>query len=62
LERAASFLWFATIEGIEGKERLAELTPESCLIAAEAVERVVGQLGVARTLIWLEGIELFRLA
>ena len=44
-ELAPSFLWFAAIQSIEGKERLADLAPQGCFIAAEAVERAIGQIG-----------------
>jgi len=37
-------LWFPAIQGIEGKERLADLAPQSCFIAAETIEREVGQI------------------
>jgi hypothetical protein len=37
-------LWLAAIQGIERKERLAKLTPQSCFIAAETIEREVGQI------------------
>ena len=43
-EVAPSFLWFAAVQGIEGEERLADLAPEGCFIAAEAVERAMGRL------------------
>jgi hypothetical protein len=44
-EAASSFLWFATIQGIEGKQDLANLAPKGCFIAAQAIEREVGQIG-----------------
>jgi hypothetical protein len=44
-EVASSFLWFAAIQGIEGKQDLANLTPKGCFIAAEAVEGEVGEIG-----------------
>ena len=44
-ETSPSFLWFAAIQGIERKERLADLAPQGCFIAAEAVECVIGQIG-----------------
>jgi hypothetical protein len=43
-ETSLSFLWFAAIQGIEGKERLADLAPQGCFIAAETIEREVGQI------------------
>jgi hypothetical protein len=42
---ACSFLWFAAIQGIERKQDLAGLAPKGCLIAAQAIEREVGQIG-----------------
>ena len=42
---APSFLWFAAVQGVEGKQDLASLAPKDCLIAAEALEREVGQIG-----------------
>jgi hypothetical protein len=36
-------LWFAAI--IKRKQDLADLAPKGCFISAEAVERVVGQVG-----------------
>jgi hypothetical protein len=41
-EEGSSFLWFASIQGIEGKQDLADLAPKGCFIAAEAIEREVG--------------------
>jgi hypothetical protein len=38
-------LWFAAIQGIKRKQDLADLAPKDCFISAEAVERVVGQIG-----------------
>ena len=32
-KRRPSFLWFAAIQGVECKERLAHLTPQGCFIA-----------------------------
>ena len=42
---APSFLWFTAIQSIEGEERLADLSPQGCFVAAEAVESVIGQIG-----------------
>ncbi len=42
---APSFLWFAAIQSIERKKDSADLAREGCFIAAEAVERVIGQIG-----------------
>lgn len=39
-EVAPSFLWFTAIQSIEGEERLADLSPQGCFVAAEAVARV----------------------
>jgi hypothetical protein len=33
------------IQCIESKQDLADLAPKGCFISAEAVERVVGQIG-----------------
>ena len=44
-ETAPSVLWFAAIQGIKRKQDLAVLAPKGCFISAEAVERVVGQIG-----------------
>ena len=40
-----SVLWFAAIQGIEGKQDPAGLAPKGCFISAKPVERVVGQIG-----------------
>jgi len=45
LPTAPSFLWFTAIQSIEGEERLADLSPQGCFVAAEAVERAIGQIG-----------------
>ena len=42
---APSIPWFAAIQDIKSKKDLAGLAPEGCFISAEAVERVVGQIG-----------------
>jgi hypothetical protein len=42
---ARSFLWLAAIQGIERKQDLTGLAPKRCLIAAQAIERAVGQIG-----------------
>ena len=44
-ETAPSIPWFAAIQGIKSKKDLAGLAPKGCFISAEAVERVVGQIG-----------------
>ena len=44
-ETAPSIPWFAAIQGIKRKQDLAGLAPKGCFISAEAVERVVGQIG-----------------
>ncbi len=44
-ETACSFLRFATIQGIESKQDPTGLAPQGCFIAAEAIEREVGQIG-----------------
>jgi hypothetical protein len=43
-EEGSSFLWFASIQGIEGKQDPADLAPKGCFIAAEAIEREVGKI------------------
>ena len=48
VDTAPSFLRFAAIQGIERKQDLAGLAPEGCFISAEAVKRVVGQIGQAQ--------------
>ena len=45
METALSVLWFAAIQRIERKQDLPDLAPKDCFISAEAVERVVGQIG-----------------
>jgi hypothetical protein len=44
-EIAPSVLWSAAIQGIKRNQDLADLAPKDCFVAAEAVERVVGQIG-----------------
>jgi hypothetical protein len=44
-EEGSSFLWFASIQGIEGKQDPADLAPKGCFIAAEAIECEIGQIG-----------------
>jgi hypothetical protein len=41
-------LWFAAIQGIKRKQDLTGLAPKGCLIAAQAIEREVGQIGKAQ--------------
>ena len=38
-------MWFAAVQGIESKQDLADLAPKRCFVAAEAIEREVGQIG-----------------
>jgi hypothetical protein len=45
IEAPCSFLWFAAIQGIKRKQDLTGLTPKGCLIAAQAIQREVGQVG-----------------
>ena len=45
LEAAPSLLWFASTQGIERKHDPTDLAPQGCFIAAEAIEREVGQIG-----------------
>ena len=45
---ARSLLRFAAIKGFERVEDLASLAPKGCFIAAKAVERGVGQIGLTR--------------
>jgi hypothetical protein len=40
-----SILRFVAIQGIKRKEDLADLAPKGCFISAEAIERVIGQIG-----------------
>jgi hypothetical protein len=42
---ACSFLWFAPIQGIKCNQDLTGLAPKGCLIAAQAIEREVGEIG-----------------
>src|SRR4029077_5620028 len=44
-ETAPSVLWFAAIQGIKRKQDLADLAPKGRFISAEAIERVIGQVG-----------------
>ena len=44
VETPPSFLWFAAMQGIEGKERLADLSPQGCLVAAQPIECPIGQI------------------
>jgi len=44
-ETSASVLWFAAIQCIESKQDLPSLAPEGNFVSAEAVERIVGQIG-----------------
>jgi hypothetical protein len=44
-EAAPSLLGFATVQCIERKQDPAGLAPQGCFIAAEAIEREVGQIG-----------------
>ena len=43
--KSCSFLWFAAIQGIKRKQDLTGLAPKGCLIAAQAIECKVGQIG-----------------
>ena len=43
-ETARSLLWFAAIQRIECKQDLASLAPKGCFIAAQAIEREIGQI------------------
>jgi hypothetical protein len=45
---APSFLWFAPIQGIERKKDLAGSAPTGSFVPAEAIGRVVGQIGEAQ--------------
>ena len=47
-KRRPSFLWFAAIQGVECKERLAHLTPQGCFVATKTIEREIGQIGQAQ--------------
>ncbi len=38
-------LRFAAIQSVKRKQDLADLSPKSCFVAAEAVEGVIGQIG-----------------
>ena len=44
-EAACPFLWFAAIQGVKGKQDLTGLAPKGCFIAAQAIQREVGQIG-----------------
>jgi hypothetical protein len=37
-------LWFAAIQAIERIEDLASLAPKGCFIAAQTIDRVIGQI------------------
>ena len=41
-------LWLATIQGVEGKQDLADLAPQDCFIPAEPVECKVRQIREAQ--------------
>src|SRR6516164_2767168 len=45
IRKRRPLLWFAAIQGVERNQDLARLAPKGCFIAAEAVEREVGQVG-----------------
>ena len=47
-EAVCSFLWFAAIQGVKRKQNLTGLTPKGYFIAAQAIEREVGQIGKAQ--------------
>ena len=44
-ETALSIPWFAAIQGIKRKQNVAGLAPKGCFISAEAIDRVVSQIG-----------------
>jgi hypothetical protein len=44
-EVPCSFLWFVAIQDIKRKQGLTGLAPKGRLIAAQAVQREVGQIG-----------------
>jgi hypothetical protein len=44
-ETAPSFPGFAAIQGFKSKQYLSGLAPKGCFISAEAIERVVRQIG-----------------
>jgi hypothetical protein len=48
IRKRRPLLWFAAIQGVERKQDLASLAPEGCFIAAQAIEREVGQIGQAQ--------------
>ena len=48
METAPSILRFVAIQGVEGKQDLADLAPKDGFIPAEPVEREVGQIGEAQ--------------
>ncbi len=43
-ETAPPLLWFATIQRVEGKQDLADLTPKNGFVAAEPIQSEVGQI------------------
>jgi hypothetical protein len=45
METAPSIPWFAATRDIKCEQNLAGLAPKGCFISAEAVERVVRQIG-----------------
>ena len=47
-KESCSFVWFAAIQGIKRKQDLTGLAPKGCLIAAQAIQREVGQIGEAQ--------------
>src|SRR5437762_1138310 len=48
IRKRRPLLWFTAIQGVERKQGLAGLAPKGRFIAAEAVEREVGQIGKAQ--------------
>jgi hypothetical protein len=44
-ETPHSLLWFAAIQMVERKQDLPGLAPKNSLIATEAVEGIIGQIG-----------------
>ena len=38
-------MWFTAIQGVKRNQDLTGLAPKGCLIAAQAIEREVGQIG-----------------
>jgi hypothetical protein len=45
METAPSVLWFAAVQSVKRNQDLADLAPKGPFISAEAVERVIGQIG-----------------